>query len=56
MRRVRQSSAGRRIASGDYPQYPPADLDACARLDAFDFAIRVVREGELLVARRVEFA
>ncbi|HTF55928.1 MAG TPA: 2-phosphosulfolactate phosphatase [Planctomycetota bacterium] len=56
VRRVRQSPAGRRIASGDYPQYPPADLDVCARLDAFDFAIRVSREGDLLVARRVEFA
>ncbi|HEY3225839.1 MAG TPA: 2-phosphosulfolactate phosphatase [Planctomycetota bacterium] len=56
VRRVRESSAGRRIASGACPQYPAADLDVCARLDAFDFAIRVVREGDLLVARPREFA
>jgi len=56
VRRIRESSAGRRISSGKFPQYPPADLDVCTRLDAFEFAIRVAREGDLLVARRREFA
>jgi 2-phosphosulfolactate phosphatase len=51
LRRIRESKAGRMIASGSYPQYPKGDLDVCTRLDAFDFSIRADREDGLLVAR-----
>jgi len=53
LKRVRESKAGRMIASGDYAQYPEGDLEACTALDAFDFAIRAAREDGLLVARMV---
>jgi 2-phosphosulfolactate phosphatase len=53
LRRVRECEAGRKIASGAYPQYPKADLDACARLDAFGFAMRASREDGLLVVRAI---
>ena len=51
VRRVRESEAGQKVASGSYPQYPRADLDFCARIDAHDFAMRARREEGLLVVR-----
>jgi|SRR5688572_20739624 len=53
IRRVRESEAGRKVASGDFPQYPKADLDLCARVDAHDFAMRARPEDGLLVARAI---
>ena len=53
VRRVRESEAGRKVASGAYPQYPKGDLEACTRIDACDFAMRVRREDGLLVARAI---
>ena len=49
IRRVRESEAGRKIASGAYPQYPREDLDHCTRVDAHDFAMRARRDDGLLV-------
>jgi 2-phosphosulfolactate phosphatase len=51
VRRVRDSEAGRKVASGAYPQYPRADLDFCARIDAHDFAMRARLEDGLLLVR-----
>lgn len=48
--RVRASRAGQRIASGRFPQYPPADLEFACRVDHYDFAIRARRRDGLLVA------
>jgi 2-phosphosulfolactate phosphatase len=42
-RRVRQSDFGRRFQSGCDPSLTLADLDACARVDRFDFAMPVRR-------------
>ncbi len=53
LRRVRESDAGRKIASGAYAQYPKADLDACLRLDAFDFALRARRDDGLLIVTAI---
>ena len=53
LRRVRESEAGRKIASGAYSQYPKGDLDFCASLDAHDFAMRAKREDGLLVVRAI---
>lgn len=50
VRRVRESPAGRRIASGEFPQYPPADLEFACRVDHYGFAIRARRRDGLLVA------
>jgi len=36
---------------GDHPQFPISDLDYCTRIDNFDFAMPVAREGGLLVMR-----
>jgi 2-phosphosulfolactate phosphatase len=51
--RVRESEAGRKIASGAYAQYPKADLDLCTQVDAHDFAMRARREEGLLVATAI---
>lgn len=53
IRRVRESEAGRKIASGAYLQYPKSDLDVCARIDAHDYAMRARREDDLLVVRAI---
>ena len=53
VRRVRECEAGRKIASGAYPQYPRGDLEACARVDDHDFAMRAAREDGFLVARAI---
>lgn len=43
--RVRASDFGRRFAAGRDPHLPLADLDCCAAVDAFDFAMPVERVG-----------
>lgn len=47
--RVRHSDFGRRFASGLDPSLPMADLDLCAQVDRFAFAMPVTRHGEHLV-------
>ena len=41
--RVRDSDFGRRFRSGSDPNLPPADLDCCADVDRFDFALPIRR-------------
>jgi 2-phosphosulfolactate phosphatase len=48
-RRVRESDFGRRFTDPDHPATPSADLDYCAVIDCFDFAMPVERRGDLLV-------
>lgn len=36
----------------DPPQFPKSDLDYCSRINAFDFAMPIVRENGQLVMRR----
>jgi len=52
VQRVRASDFGRRFAAAANPSLPPVDLDLCARVDVFPFALRVVedRDSLLLVA------
>jgi len=38
----------------DHPQFPKADLDYCSRIDAFDFALPITREGGQLIMRPVQ--
>lgn len=52
VQRVRASDFGRRFASGADPALPAADLDLCAVVDRFDFAMPVTRERGRLVMRR----
>lgn len=35
----------------EHPQFPYADLDYCSRIDAFDFAMPILREKGMLVIR-----
>ncbi len=43
--RVRRSDFGRRFAAGIDPNLPPADLECCAEVDVFDFAMPIERSG-----------
>ena len=38
----------------DHPQFPKSDLDYCSRINAFDFAMPIVRENGHLVMRAVK--
>lgn len=49
--RVRDSDFGRRFTAGTWPNLPLADLELASRIDLFDFAMPVEREGECLVIR-----
>jgi 2-phosphosulfolactate phosphatase len=49
--RVRGSDFGRRFGAAAWPNLPLADLELCADVDRFDFAMPVVRTGEHLVIR-----
>jgi len=51
VRRVRDSDFGRRFTAGTWPNLPLADLELACRIDLFDFAMPVRREGEQLVIR-----
>jgi 2-phosphosulfolactate phosphatase len=35
----------------EHPQFPKSDLDYCSRIDAFDFAMPIVRENNQLIMR-----
>ncbi|NMF90656.1 2-phosphosulfolactate phosphatase [Aromatoleum petrolei] len=50
-RRVRDSDFGRRFIAGNDPALPLADLDLCAQVDRFDFAMPVTRGHHGLVMR-----
>jgi 2-phosphosulfolactate phosphatase len=49
--RVRASDFGRRFASGTEPFLPRADLDHCAAVDRFDFAMPIERSARGLIIR-----
>ncbi len=53
--RVRASDFGRRFAAGDDPDLPAADLDYCAAVDRFDFALAIEPyvQGRLIRAAKV---
>lgn len=53
LRRVRESTAGRLFADPAQPEFPAADLERCAELDRFDFAMLVERRDGLLALRPV---
>ena len=49
--RVRASDFGRRFGAAAWPNLSLADLELCADVDRFDFALPVARAGEHLVIR-----
>lgn len=51
--RVRRSDFGRRFSAGVDPHLPPADLDCCADVDRFDFAMPMNRLQDDFVMRPV---
>jgi len=51
--RVRASDFGRRFGAGADPHLPPADLDCCAEVDRFDFALPISRTPHGLVIHAV---
>ena len=50
--RVRDSDFGRRFSAGTDPHLPVADLDCCAAVDCFDFALPIQRTQRGMVMRR----
>jgi 2-phosphosulfolactate phosphatase len=50
--RVRGSDFGRRFSAGTNPHLPVADLDCCAAVDLFDFALPIARTDLGMVIRR----
>jgi len=54
--RVRASDFGRRFAAGTDPHLPPADLDFCAAVDIFDFAMPIERDNGRLTITRLSVA
>lgn len=52
LRRVRECRAAREIAERGRAHSPPQDIACCTSLDTFDFAIRVERREDVVVARR----
>jgi 2-phosphosulfolactate phosphatase len=54
LRRVRESVPGRIFADPARPEFPSEDLEYCANVDRFDFAMLVERRDGLLVMRPVE--
>jgi 2-phosphosulfolactate phosphatase len=53
--RVRESDFGRRFAAGRDAHLPPSDLDLCAAVDRFDFAMPIRRTpiGLVITAGRI---
>jgi len=49
--RVRDSDFGRRFSAGADPNLPVADLDCCAAVDRFDFALPIRRTRSGMVIR-----
>jgi 2-phosphosulfolactate phosphatase len=54
--RVRDSDFGRRFSAGTDPHLPIADLDCCAAVDRFDFALPIRRSHNDLVISGVRGA
>jgi 2-phosphosulfolactate phosphatase len=54
LQRVRQSTSGQLFADPHHPEFPAADLERCAELDRFNFALVVERRDGLLVMQAVE--
>ncbi len=50
--RVRRSDFGRRFSAGLDPNLPPADLDCCAQVDRFDFALPVEKTVRGITLRK----
>lgn len=50
-RRVRDSDFGRRFSANSWPNLPLADLELCAGVDCYDFAMPVERINDHLVIR-----
>ena len=50
--RVRDSDFGRRFSAGTDPHLPAADLDCCAAVDRFDFALPIRRTQAGMVIER----
>jgi 2-phosphosulfolactate phosphatase len=50
--RVRSSDFGRRFSAGVDPNLPLADLDCCAAVDRFDFALPIHRTSSGVAIRR----
>lgn len=50
--RVRNSDFGRRFLAGTNPSLPASDLELCALVDRFDFALRAEHRGGRLRLRR----
>jgi 2-phosphosulfolactate phosphatase len=48
---VRNSDFGQRFTAGTWPNLPLADLELCAQVDLFNFAMPILREDEHLVIR-----
>jgi len=51
--RVRNSDFGRRFSAGTDPHLPVADLECCAEVDRFDFALPIRRTQHGMVIRRL---
>lgn len=49
--RVRASEAAHEITGRARPHSPPDDIDRCVAVDAFDFALRVTRDGDAVIVR-----
>jgi 2-phosphosulfolactate phosphatase len=45
--RVRAARGAQKFLQGDHPAFPRADLELCAQLDIFDFAMTVTRQDGL---------
>jgi 2-phosphosulfolactate phosphatase len=53
LRRVWDSPAGRIFTNPAQPEFPPEDMDYCARVDVFDFAMSARRENGLLLLSKI---
>jgi 2-phosphosulfolactate phosphatase len=54
--RVRRSDFGRRFGAHDAPHLPLDDLDCCAQVDRFTFALKAERTATGVVLRRAAAA
>ncbi len=54
LRRVRESRHGRRFLDPGQPDFPERDLELRVRVDRFDFAMVVHREGDLLLLKAIK--
>jgi 2-phosphosulfolactate phosphatase len=54
IRRVYESTAGRLFTDPTHPEFSPIDLERCAEVDRFDFALVVERREGLLIMSAVK--